>query len=499
MEINSSLYPNNMPSVQANIPKDTSAVSADIKQAAALPDALPNLVKATVANLIRDELTLTLPNGSDIFAKAANMKNLSIGLEAQFNLSSDQSGNIIASLAENSNLAENIANSALTQALNTLGIKTTPENMNIANLLLQNEFPITKENFSLLNRAMIMNGNSPDKAMFFMNNSVPLTSKNVMQLDSYVNHQTELSSQLDTLMENISSLPDTQLKDKLLSLFPFAKQGKEVMTESENGTQTLQSGEKMQENIEGETDVFKMPSDGEIAEKEIAGKEITVKNRANPALPENNKENTEEALKKDIVHKAKAFSMRPKDISSDKVNEFFNKLSESLSLAKKLLAESNTQQGEQISKNIDSVRENIDFMSALKNTQLLQIPVTINNMETTADLYVFTNKKNQRKSNGKSANAQLSLDLAFLGHLEVYIQKKSSDVNCQFRIENDDIEMLIKSNIDKLTDYLNDYSLKLSGCSFKTLDTPFTLTDDESTLDSSLENKIQNISFDMRT
>ncbi|MBR1444527.1 MAG: flagellar hook-length control protein FliK [Firmicutes bacterium] len=488
MEINSSLYAGNMTNIQTNIPKDTSAISSDIRQAALLPDALPDLVKATVANLIRDELTLALPNGSDIFAKAANIKNLSIGLEAEFNLSSDQNGNIIASLAENSNLSDSIANSALTQALNTLGIKTSPENVNIANILLQNEFPITKENFSLLNRSMIMNGNSPEKALFFMNNSIPLTSKTVMQLDSYVNHQTELSSQLDTLMENIGSLPDTPLKDKLLSLFPFAKEGLEV---TENETQNLQNVKEVQENTDGKNLLSNIAKEDEILENGSI-----LKNFKDPSLIENN---IEEAAGKEASHRAKSFSLRPKDISSDNVNDFFSKLNDNLSSAKKILDESNTPQGEQISKNIDSVRENIDFMSALKHTQLLQIPVTINNTETTADLYVFTNKKNRRKANGKSANALLSLDLAFLGHLEVYIQKKNSDVNCQFRIENNDIEMLIKSNIDKLTDYLNDYSLKLSGCSFKTLDTPFTLTDDESVLDSSLENKIKNITFDMRT
>ena len=115
-------------------------------------------------------------------------------------------------------------------------------------------------------------------------------------------------------------------------------------------------------------------------------------------------------------------------------------------------------------------------MNNLKSSIFLQIPVNINNFSTTAELLIFSNKKNKNNiKNNKSGSALISLNLLNLGKLEVFINKINSDISCQFKLEKDSIKSLIKENILLLDNYLKDKNLILKDITFKDLDESFSL------------------------
>lgn len=134
----------------------------------------------------------------------------------------------------------------------------------------------------------------------------------------------------------------------------------------------------------------------------------------------------------------------------------------------------------EISSEIKNIMNNLEFSSQFKDTTYFQIPIIINNNQTTAELYIFKNKT--KNKNSKSSSAVLSLDLAFLGHFEAYISKAERNISCQFKTENKNIEKLISSKISDLNNALKNYNYNLKQVTFKELDEKFTVISKEPSL-----------------
>ena len=88
---------------------------------------------------------------------------------------------------------------------------------------------------------------------------------------------------------------------------------------------------------------------------------------------------------------------------------------------------------------------------------------------------MFKDKKNNKSSSEKNASALISLDLENLGCVETYINKISSDVSIQFRLENEFAENFIKSNLDLLNDYLAAKNLNIKNVQIKKLEEKFSM------------------------
>lgn len=182
------------------------------------------------------------------------------------------------------------------------------------------------------------------------------------------------------------------------------------------------------------------------------------------------------ANKCDIIqNKFRYFNIE--DSSPEDLNEFFNDIDNILKNLKD--SSYSIKDNNEILKNLDNINRNFEFMSNLKDSTFLQIPLNINNFSTTAELFVFSNKKN-KNSNKKnnSGSALISLNLLYLGKLEIYINKENKDINCQFRLEKEETKNIVKKNIDLLKYYLNQKNLSLKDISFKDLNESFTLIDE---------------------
>jgi len=124
---------------------------------------------------------------------------------------------------------------------------------------------------------------------------------------------------------------------------------------------------------------------------------------------------------------------------------------------------------------IQSLNENIDFTSQIKNQMFVQVPILVNDQSFNTSIYVNKDGKNKNK-NGKSS-ALVALDTAFLGRFETYIQKDMQSIHLQFRLESEEVETLVRSNIHKLGNLLKDHRFALDSFTFVVGERPFTLLD----------------------
>ncbi len=195
-----------------------------------------------------------------------------------------------------------------------------------------------------------------------------------------------------------------------------------------------------------------------------------------------------------IQDKIKYFNIE--DTSNKDLEDFFTDLATITKNIKDNLQNINDSNSEILNKNVENLSKNIDFMSSLKDSMFLQIPLNINNFSTTAELFIFSNKKNKNIANkNNSGSVLLSLNLAYLGKLDAYIYKNNNDISCQFRLEKESAKNLIKENTLLLIEYLKSKKLILKELSFKDLDESFSLYNSALNKNMSQKNDIKISSF----
>ncbi len=104
-----------------------------------------------------------------------------------------------------------------------------------------------------------------------------------------------------------------------------------------------------------------------------------------------------------------------------------------------------------LSKSMDSIRSNIDFMNDLnKNMTYFQMPVRFSESDANGELYVFTNKRALAEGRD-NISALLHLDMEHLGPVDVYVHLQGMNVSTNFCLESEQLLDFVYSNIDKLS------------------------------------------------
>lgn len=155
-----------------------------------------------------------------------------------------------------------------------------------------------------------------------------------------------------------------------------------------------------------------------------------------------------EMVMRDTMH------ISPKDVKEkDAINDFYKRVRES---ADKLAEAVKDKGGEnsQLSKSVNNVRENIDFMNELnRNMTFFQMPIKFSENNANGELYVFTNKKSL-KQNKEEVSALLHLDMENLGPVDIFVKLKGKNVSTNFCLESEEMLDFIHANIDKLNERL---------------------------------------------
>jgi len=195
---------------------------------------------------------------------------------------------------------------------------------------------------------------------------------------------------------------------------------------------------------------------------------------------------------------AKALSFDPTNTASKDLNSYLNELKHKLGLLVQTLTEApQNEMTQHLVKEVETLQDNLNFLTQMKNDMFLQLPLHINEHFTNAELYIMKNKKSMSKGSRSSHSALLAIDTAFLGRFEAYVQKEAAAINVQFRTETEFVEELVKKNIEKLTIALSEHGYRLDSLMYKQLTEAFTIENIVKASDTPL-NLDNQTSFDIR-
>lgn len=373
---------------------------------------------------------------------------------------------------------ENSMNDNIKNILNEL-IKSD-NNFNLQNIFKNTSFESAlKENSNILNEIK----NEITQSLFKLNeNNLELNTKN----DNSILHSKDLKNILQTLSKNLNLKPDNikTILDTVLNeildentIINYNKNEflKAIFNKEDNLLNKL--------NVKNEftkltsNDIFNLNENSQNFKETLLllKKEIILTLKDNPKY----NEKLTDVFEKNSLNLKKLQFFDFENSSSEQLETFFEDLKSVSQNLKQNLQNFNNNINSNLNKNVENLGKTIDFMSNLNNTTFLQIPININNFETNIDLYIFNNKKNSKnKDKNSSGSALLSLNLANLGKIEVYITKIKNDVSCQFRLNEDIFKPLIKSNISLLENVLKEKNLQLKEVIFKSLDENYNLISD---------------------
>ena len=154
---------------------------------------------------------------------------------------------------------------------------------------------------------------------------------------------------------------------------------------------------------------------------------------------------------KEVKDEIRKVFLQPKQLESKE--EIQEKLKDALRLGEKLEALLGQKEIKdiEIRSTLTSLRDNITFIKSInEHNNYLQIPLTINGANTSAEVYVFKDGKKSKAIDPGNATILLSLDLKYLGHLESMITVLQKSVNVTFRLEDERAGDLLKRSSERL-------------------------------------------------
>lgn len=153
--------------------------------------------------------------------------------------------------------------------------------------------------------------------------------------------------------------------------------------------------------------------------------------------------------------------LSPSDIQKkDAISEFYEKVRNNAGkLADALGEKTQEKQDSQLSKALNNIRNNVEFMNDLnRNMTYFQMPVRFSENNANGELYVFTNKKKLAKK-GDDVSALLHLDMEHLGPMDIYVKLKGKNVSTNFCLESEEMLDFVYAHIDQLNDRLEKLGL----------------------------------------
>ncbi len=453
---------------------------------------------------IKDSMALLMLTGGDfVNAHIAEGSSVSVGQNLTFLIEQNTKQNIsIKPLTMNEQQAF-----LINKALDAAGYSLNESNIHIVKELIGMNMPID----AAMIEKMITSANEFPQANLktianLIRLEMPITQDNIMQFEAYSNYQNSISSQLNSMGEQFSQLftnivsneaamknsavaDNEALAGNLAKLQNFNMQQASMLndivntlyqnTSYQNQDATYQNG--LQEAV------LSQPLQDVLSDKQMKTLESTI-NQLLSESPDNEqlqtisnalrekslttnqllsdltlllKNNPEFASKFSSFGEAsimeKLFSqminetmkLTPADVAKeDGIKNYYKRLKQSLEKLTSDGRESALPQ--ELSKSMNEVKANIDFMNDLnKNMTYVQIPIQLKNSETNGELYVFTNKKALSKG-ADNVSAMLYLDMEHLGPIDIYVRLQNKNVSTNFCLASEELLDFVYAHIDKL-------------------------------------------------
>ncbi len=443
---------------------------------------------------IKDGMALLmLAGGNLVNAHISNGSSVSAGQNLTFLVEQNTQQNIsIKPLNINEQQAF-----LINKALDAAGYSPNDSNIQVVKELIHMNMPID----AAMIEKMITSANEFPQANLktianLIRLEMPVTQDNIMQFEAYSNYQNSISSELNSMGEQFSQLftnivgseatvqngataNNEALADNLVKLQNFNMQQASMLNDIVN---TLYQNTAYQDvSYEGglQEAVLSQPLHQVLSDEQMQTIESTIHQLLSES-PENEqlqtisnalgekslttnqllsnltlllKNNPEWASKFSAFGEAsimeKLFSqminetmkLTPADVvKEDGIKNYYKRLKQSL---EKLTSDGrDSALPQELSKSMNEVKANIDFMNDLnKNMTYVQIPIQLKNSETNGELYVFTNKK---------ALAKGADNVSAMLHLDIYVRLQNKNVSTNFCLESEELLDFVYAHIDKL-------------------------------------------------
>lgn len=451
---------------------------------------------------IKDSMALLMLAGGDfVNAHISNGSSVSIGQNLTFLVEQNTQQNIsIKPLTMNEQQAF-----LINKALDAAGYSLNDSNIQIVKELIGMNMPID----AAMIEKMITSANEFPQANLktianLIRLEMPITQDNIMQFEAYSNYQNSISSELNTMgeqfsqlftniigneaaMQNSATANNEVLANNLAKLQNFNMQQASMLNDIVNTLYQNTSYQNTTYQSGLQEAVLSQPLNQVLSDEQMQ----TLENTIHPLLsesPDNEqlqtisnalgekslttnqllsnltlllKNNPEFASKLSTLGESsimeKLFSqminetmkLTPADVAKeDGIKNYYKRLKQSLEKLTSDGRESALPQ--ELSKSMNEVKANIDFMNDLnKNMTYVQIPIQLKNSETNGELYVFTNKKALAKG-ADNISAMLHLDMEHLGSIDIYVRLQNKNVSTNFCLESEELLDFVYVHIDKL-------------------------------------------------
>lgn len=446
---------------------------------------------------IKDSMALLMLAGGDfVNAHISNGSSVSVGQNLTFLIEQNTKQNIsIKPLTMNEQQAF-----LINKALDAAGYSLNDSNIHIVKELIGMNMPID----AAMIEKMITSANEFPQANLktianLIRLEMPITQDNIMQFEAYSNYQNSISSELNSMgeqfsqlftnivgseaaMQNGAAVNNEVLANNLAKLQNFNMQQASMLndivntlyqnTTYENGSQEavlsqplnhVLSDEQMKTLDSTMHQLLSESPDNEqlqtisnaLGEKSLTTNQLlnnlTLLLKNNPEFASKFSSLGEASIMEKLFSQMinETMKLTPADVAKeDGIKNYYKRLKQSL---EKLMSDGRESAlPQELSKSMNEVKANIDFMNDLnKNMTYVQIPIQLKNSETNGELYVFTNKKALAKG-ADNVSAMLHLDMEHLGPIDIYVRLQNKNVSTNFCLESEELLDFVYAHIDKL-------------------------------------------------
>lgn len=422
-----------------------------------------------IINVSDGNALLQLTNGSLINAKLAeSAKGLANGQIQTFIVDGQSSDGITVKLL-GTKQQENVI---ISKALEAEGLDNNEENAGLVKTLLSLNMPIDAKTLGELAKTVLEFPDTSDATIAnLMRLQIPVTQENITQFEAYKSYEHSVLSDINTMEDGFSQLFNSMISDS-----GDAQSAQQSASLFDNLTEILYDGNKTEStNI---SDVFDNDTINRLKDiiKEAAGSQ-TDNSSVKQLLDKlnNNQASIHDVISglADIIKNDRSGQTLLKNIGSDFLGRLIKEMTnETLKLNPsdvanpdgiknyykriKNVMEKMSENSElsdkagDISKSMESIKSNIDFMNDLnKNMTYFQMPLRFSQSDANGELYVFTNKKALAQGTD-NVSALLHLDMENLGPVDVFVRLNKKNVSTNFCLESEELLDFVYSNIDKL-------------------------------------------------
>ena len=480
-------------------------------------------IRGEVISVKGEEVQLAILKDVIIDAKLAGSMNLSPGVSMPFQVkANNQNGLSLIPLFTNTAVDPNAM-----KALDMAGLPVNDRSMEMVLNLMEKGMPIDKHTLQETYRDVVMFKEQPVKDIITLRQlQMPVNEDNIIQLSSYEKNQhylndtfAEIGKAIGEQIQDLAMQGKVQeaksLVGEIQQLFSQAEESQAVDNKvvSKDGIVNLVSEDMViqERRMPGEASdnayIIKEGNSKEsvlqellLQREEVSVKEIKADNikMAESGL-KSSEENTDSIRDKDatITQKGVSFddlfqeldkgkdatnltriferiwkkevsgqwNMEPETLLDKKqVKNYFDKLETSIKQLEKILDETVSLKSP-AAKAVHNTASNLDFMNQLHQMHAyIQLPLKMANQNAHGELYVFTNKKNLTKQDGK-VTALLHLDMEHLGKMDVYVALEDKKVSTNFYLEKEEYLDFLETNMDMLNARLQNRGYE---CSIKT-------------------------------